>query len=62
MKIMSKARRAALVLEVEQQDGIVEWYRENEILYRLDYEGYHNRPKKEKLWADKAQAIGVTGE
>ena len=46
----------------EHEEGVVDWYRTNELLYNKKMRAYRDRDKKTQTWSTKAQELGVSGE
>ena len=42
--------------------GVVDWYRQNELLYNKKMRAYRDRDKKTQTWNTKAAQLGVDGE
>lgn len=59
---MSKKRQSFPHLDREVEEKIADWFKEQEMLYRPDAEGYSNREMKNAIWAEGAQLIGIEGE
>ena len=58
----SKKRRARPVnLSEAQEDSLVEWIRENPLLYSKGLKEYKDTGKKTKLWIDKAREMDIEG-
>ncbi len=47
----------ALFLTDAQQEDVIDWMREQVIIYNKSLRDYRNSEKKRKLWADKAKAM-----
>ena len=54
-------KKTQLPFREGQEDELVQWFREQKMLYVITSEGYHNRPKKDRIWAEKASELGVPG-
>ena len=52
------AKQTFLTSEIE--DDIVNWFRENEILYNIKDAEYHNKIKKDRLYQEKATELGIS--
>jgi hypothetical protein len=42
------------------EEGILDWIKENEVLYNKGNEGWKDTGKRKALWATKAEQIGIT--
>ncbi|KAF5888694.1 histone-lysine N-methyltransferase PRDM9-like, partial [Clarias magur] len=61
-KATKKARAPALALKPEQEQEVVDWYRENEFLYNFKMADFKNREKRSRVVSEKAQQLGVTAD
>ncbi len=52
-------KKEQLFLTDEQQADVMDWLKENIIIYNKHLSEYQNTEKKNKLWADKAKELGV---
>ncbi|XP_053364978.1 uncharacterized protein LOC128534537 isoform X2 [Clarias gariepinus] len=59
-ELTKKARAPALTLKPEQEQEVVDWYRENEFLYNFEMADHKNREKKSRVVSEKAQQLGIT--
>ncbi len=48
-------KKEPLLLTDEQQADVIDWLKENTIIYNKRLREYRNTEKKNKLWADKAK-------
>ncbi len=51
-------KKEPLFLTDEQQADVIDWQKENTIIYNKGVREYRNTEKKKKLWADKAKELG----
>ncbi|KAK8396594.1 hypothetical protein O3P69_004934 [Scylla paramamosain] len=58
----SKKPRKNFQLTPEQDDKLLEWLRENELLWRRGHMQFKDVQKKRSLWEKKAQEFGLTIE
>ncbi|XP_063858504.1 uncharacterized protein LOC135099840 [Scylla paramamosain] len=58
----SKKPRKNFQLTPEQEDNLLEWLRENELLWRQGHMQFKDVQKKRSLWEKKAQEFGLTTE
>ena len=49
-------------LTLEEEEDMAEWIAENESIYNKKMKDYKDKQKKDKLWNDKAEAMGRTSE
>lgn len=45
-----------------EEELLVEWYRDQQLLYAISNSEYHNRPKKQRILSEKAAELGITCE
>lgn len=55
-------RRTPLQFTDAQEEDVVEWVHGHELLYNKDLRAYQNTGKKNQLWMEKGQQIGIDGE
>ena len=58
----TKRQRHYHIIGENHEEGVVEWYRQHELLYNKKMRAYRDRDKKAQAWATKAQALNVDGE
>lgn len=56
-----KSRRKALLLDDDTQEQLIEWVREQELLWRKGATEYKDTKKKTELWARKARELDIEG-
>jgi len=56
-----KKVKKGLVLTPEQEEHLVEWYREHPLFYIKGLRDYKDTSKKDKLWAEYGKRLGVEG-
>lgn len=61
-RVTKKPRSKGLLLAESEEDGVVDFVRENEILYNRRLKDYKDTGKKKALWEQKAGEMGVDGE
>ena len=60
-KLMPGPKRSRCLLSDEQEENLVTWIRENELLYKKSLKAFKDTAKKEQLWRNKAEELNVTG-
>ena len=59
ISISSKRQRKHCPIERKDEQGLIEWIRDHEILWNRSKEEFRNRREKEHLWSQKAQELGI---
>ncbi len=61
---LPKAKKAKKTtdLNLAEEEAIAEWIRINDCLYNKKLNSYKDKPRKDKLWDDKAAEMGKTSE
>lgn len=57
-----KRQRHYHMIGDQHEEGVVEWYRQHELLYNKKMRAYRDRDKKSQAWTTKAEELGVEGE
>ena len=55
---ISEKRKRKFSWTLEQEEDLIDWWRENEALYNLNLPIFHDRIRKEKIFNDRAIEIG----
>ena len=61
---LPKAKKAKKTthLTLAEEEAMAEWIQENECLYNKKRDSYKDKPRKDKLWDDKAAEMRRTSE
>ena len=63
MKVRTKKSKKSCRLRDEKQEGeVLEWVEENELLWNSKHKEFKLKPKKDRLWAEKAEELGYDGK
>ena len=57
-----RAKRKDCSLNLEEQDQMLDFIRDNPMLWNVKMTDYRNKDKKNKIWADQAELMGRTAE
>ena len=61
-KSKGKSRKSCRLQSEEQESDVLEWVAENPCLWNQKNKDYKNKGKKDRLWQEKADEIGIDGE
>ena len=56
----TKRRKVTLALTEEQEEGLVDWFKDNEIFYNRSLREFKNKDKKERMMSEKANELNIS--
>ena len=58
----ARTKRSCRLRDEQQESEVLEWVEENPLLWNSKHREFKLRPKRDRLWAEKAEELGYDGK